>query len=219
MGLWHCCVKVKQAPSKEALLKRPFDVALSTVMLILSLPVSLPIILSIKLEDGGPIFYVQKRWGRKGVPFKAYKFRTMVPNSDEVFGIRQAEENDVRVTRTGRILRAMGLDELPQVLNIFRGNMSFVGPRPLAVGEVVTNANGEITDYQNVPGFRERLSVRPGLTSVATIYIPKNSPPELKFQHDLSYVRNQSFSLDLRLIVLSYWISFRGKWETRQKKL
>ena len=113
----------------------------------------------------------------------------------------------------------MGLDELPQILNIFKGDMSFVGPRPLAVEEIITDENGQTTNYQNVPGFWGRLRARPGLTSSATIFIPKDTPPEQKFQHDLSYVQNQSFSLDLRLIALSYWISFRGKWESRQKKL
>jgi lipopolysaccharide/colanic/teichoic acid biosynthesis glycosyltransferase len=188
-------------------------------MIVLALPVSVPIGILIKLEDGGPVFYRQKRWGRNGLPFRAYKFRTMTPNSDQMFGIRPAQEDDHRVTRIGRILRAMGLDELPQVLNILRGDMSFVGPRALAVKEVVTDQNGDVVDYRKVRGFRERLQVRPGLTSSTTIYIPKDSPPEKKFLHDLSYVENLSFSEDLRLIALSYWISFRGKWESRQKKL
>ena len=112
----------------EPFLKRPLDVILSTLMLILCLPVSLPIALAIKMEDGGPMFYRQERWGRGGSRFKAYKFRTMVPTSDLDFGLKQATENGPRITRVGRILRAMGLDELPQLINIFRGEMSFVGP-------------------------------------------------------------------------------------------
>ena len=203
---------------KEPLLKRLLDIALSTFMLILSLPVSLPIALIIKLEDGGPVFYRQERWGKGGSRFRAYKFRTMVPSSDQEFGILQAKESDPRITRVGRILRAMGLDELPQLINIFRGEMSFVGPRSLAIGEIVRDEKGNTVKYEDIPGFRERLCVRPGLTGLATIYIPKDSPPRRKFRYDLLYIRNMSFRLDLSLIALSFWISFRGKWETRGKK-
>jgi lipopolysaccharide/colanic/teichoic acid biosynthesis glycosyltransferase len=96
--------------------------------------------------------------------------------------------------------------------------MSFVGPRSLAVGETVTNRKGQTVQYENIAGFRERLSVRPGLTGLATIYIRKDSPPERKFRYDLLYVRKQSIWLDIHLIALSFWISFRGRWETRSKK-
>jgi len=203
---------------RESLLKRPLDIVLSTLMVILSLPVSLLIALAIKLEDGGPIFYRQERWGRGGTRFSAYKFRTMVANSDQEFGIKQARENDPRISKVGLILRAMGLDELPQLLNIFLGEMSFVGPRSLAVGEIVKDENGNVVQYEDIPGFWERLSVRPGLTGLATIYIRKDIPPRHKFRYDLLYIRKQSFWLDVRLIFLSFWISFRGKWETRGQK-
>ena len=202
----------------EPLLQRPLDVVLTGVMLILSLPVVLPIALLIKLGDGGSLFYVQERWGRNGTRFKAFKFRTMVPDSDDKFGVIPATEKDHRVTRIGLVLRAMGLDELPQVLNILRGDMSFVGPRSLAVGEPVTNRKGQTVQYENIAGFRERLSVRPGLTGVATIYIRKDCPPEHKFRYDLLYVRKQSIWLDIHFIALSFWISFRGRWEARSKK-
>jgi len=203
---------------KEPFLKRPLDIMLSSFMLIVSLPVSVLIALAIKLEDGGLILYRQQRWGRKGSHFKAYKFRTMVGNSDQEFVPKQASENDSRITRVGQFLRSTGLDELPQLLNIFRGEMSFVGPRSLAVGEIVRDEKGQVVNYENVVGFWERLSVRPGLTGLATIYIPKDAPPRRKFHYDLLYIRKQSFWLDVRLIVLSFWISFRGKWETRGKK-
>jgi len=142
----------------------------------------------------------------------------MVASSDQEFGLKQAPENDPRITKVGQVLRAMGLDELPQLLNIFRGEMSFVGPRSLAVGEIVKDEKGVIVKYENIPNFRERLRVRPGLTGVATIYIPKDAIPRHKFRYDLLYIRKQSFWLDLRLIALSFWISFRGKWESRGKK-
>ena len=203
----------------EPILKRPLDIILSGIMLFLSVPVSLPIALAIKLEDGGPIFYRQERWGRGGTRFGVYKFRTMLPDADQKFGLKQAAENDHRITRIGRILRAMGLDELPQILNILIGEMSFVGPRSLAVGEIINDNKGRRIQYENIPGFRERLSVRPGLTGLATIYIPKDASPHRKFRYDLFYIRKQSIYLDLHLIALSFWISFRGKWETRTSKI
>ena len=202
----------------EPVFKRPLDIILSTFMLIVSLPVSLPIALAIKLEDGGPILYRQERWGRNGSHFRAYKFRTMVGNSDQEFGIKQAKENDPRISRVGQILRSTGLDELPQLFHIFRGEMSFVGPRSLAVGEIVKDGRGNVVDYEDVLFFWERLSVRPGLTGLATVYLPKDVPPQRKFRYDLLYIRKQSFWLDIRLIALSFWVSFRGKWETRGRK-
>jgi lipopolysaccharide/colanic/teichoic acid biosynthesis glycosyltransferase len=205
--------------NKESILKRSLDIFLSGVMLFLSVPVFLPIAVAIKLEDGGPVFYRQERWGRGGTRFGVYKFRTMLPDADRNFGLKQAAENDRRITRIGRLLRAMGLDELPQILNILAGEMSFVGPRSLAVGEIVENDNGDRLLYEDIPGFRRRLSVRPGLTGLATIYIPKDASPLRKFRYDLFYIRRQSIWLDLHLIALSFWISFRGKWETRSSKI
>jgi lipopolysaccharide/colanic/teichoic acid biosynthesis glycosyltransferase len=202
----------------EPTFKRSLDIFLSGIMLFLSAPVFLPIALAIKLEDGGPVFYRQQRWGKGKRRFGVYKFRTMAPDSDRDFGLRQAAENDPRITRIGRVLRAMGLDELPQILNILAGEMSFVGPRSLAVDEIVKDDNGCRIQYENIPGFRERLSVRPGLTGLATIYIPKDASPHRKFRYDLFYIRRQSIYLDLHLIALSFWISFRGKWETRTRK-
>lgn len=203
---------------KEPILKRSLDIFLSGIMLFLSVPFFLPIAMAIKLEDGGPVFYRQERWGKWGTRFGVYKFRTMMPDADQIFGLKQAAENDHRITRIGRLLRAMGLDELPQILNILIGEMSFVGPRSLAVGEIVKDDNGRRVHYENIPGFRERLQTRPGLTGLATIYIPKDATPHRKFRYDMLYIRKQSICLDLHLIALSFWISFRGKWETRSKK-
>jgi lipopolysaccharide/colanic/teichoic acid biosynthesis glycosyltransferase len=143
----------------------------------------------------------------------------MLPDADRKFGLKQAAENDHRITRIGQLLRAMGLDELPQILNILVGEMSFVGPRSLAVGEIVKDDKGDRVQYEDIPGFRERLQVRPGLTGLATIYIPKDASPYRKFRYDLFYIQKQSIYLDLHLIALSFWISFRGKWETRSSKI
>ena len=203
----------------EPALKRPLDILLSLFMLLVTLPLSILAALAIKLGDGGPVFYRQERWGRGGTKFTVFKFRTMIPDADRKFGMEQARVNDQRILRVGRILRACGFDELPQIINILWGEMSFVGPRALAVGEIVYNEEGQRVDYEKIPGFFDRLAARPGLTSLATIYLPKDCPARRKFRYDRYYVRKQSFGLDLRLIVLSFQISFRGKWETRQKKM
>jgi lipopolysaccharide/colanic/teichoic acid biosynthesis glycosyltransferase len=205
-------------PNKNPILKRSLDIFLSGIMLFLSVPVFFPIALAIKLEDGGPVFYRQERWGEKETRFGVYKFRTMMPDADQKFGLKQATEKDHRITRIGRLLRAMGLDELPQILNILIGDMSFVGPRPLAVGEIVKDNKSRRIHYEEIPGFRERLQARPGLTGLTTIYIPKDASPHRKFRYDLVYIRKQSICIDLHLIALSFWISFRGKWETRSRK-
>ncbi len=202
---------------KEPLLKRPFDLLLSGLMLIASAVVWVIIALAIKIEDGGPVFYRQERWGRGQARFHVLKFRTMVVDADPEGGVHQATTNDRRITRVGRVLRATGLDELPQIVNIFRGDMSFVGPRALSVDE--HTIDGTPLRYEEVPGFSTRLLVRPGLTGIATIYLPKDAPARRKFRADLLYIRRISFCLDLRLVALSFWISFRGKWETRGKKL
>jgi lipopolysaccharide/colanic/teichoic acid biosynthesis glycosyltransferase len=204
---------------REPLLKRPLDVLISLVMFLGSVPFLLFIAVAIKLEDGGPVFYRQRRWGRLGKKFMVLKFRTMIPDSDKKFGLKQAKENDHRITRVGRVLRACGMDELPQIINILRGEMSFVGPRALAVGEIIFDKYGRRVEYENTPGFHRRQVARPGLTSLATIYIPKDSPAHRKFRYDLYYISKISLGLDLRLIALSFWISFRGKWETRQRKV
>jgi lipopolysaccharide/colanic/teichoic acid biosynthesis glycosyltransferase len=202
---------------REPFLKRPLDVALSGAMLVVSAVVWLVVASAIRLEDGGPVFYRQERWGRGGQKFWVLKFRTMVPNSDQRFGVRQATADDDRITRVGRLLRACGLDELPQLLNIFRGEMSFVGPRALSTTE--RDKDGKPLAYHALPGFFARTSVRPGLTGLATIYLPKDATARHKFRVDALYVRKLSFWLDVRLIALSFWISFRGKWETRESKV
>lgn len=204
---------------KEPILKRPLDFVLSSIGLILSAPLWLAIALAIKLEDGGPVFYTQERWGKGVSRIMVRKFRTMTPDADKKFGNIQAKENDDRTTRVGRVLRATGMDELPQLLNIWKGDMSFVGPRALAVDEIVHDENGNALRYEEIPGFHKRLSVRPGLTGIATVYRPKDIHPQDKFHHDLLYIEKQSFWLDLCLITLSFWISIRGKWETRGSKV
>lgn len=197
-------------------LKRCIDVALAGTMLLLTAPLFVLIAVAIKLEDGGPVFFTQERWGRWGERFRVHKFRSMRSGPVEVV-VKPAGRNDARVTRVGRVLRGMALDELPQLWSVLRGDMSFVGPRPLAVGEARPDTGCGLVE--DIPGFFERLAVRPGLTSLATIYIPKDSPPEVKFRYDGRYIARRRLSLDLHLIVMSIFISLLGRWESRCAKL
>jgi len=200
------------------MLKRAFDAALSGFGLIASAPLWALIAIAIKIEDGGPIFYRQERVGLGGHPFSALKFRSMKPDAESASGAVQASENDPRVTRVGRIMRATAMDELPQLWNILRGDMSFVGPRALRPGEIETVGSGQVTRLEDVPGFAHRIRVRPGLTGLAQIYAPRDVPRRQKFRYDRVYVDRRSWWLDLRLIMLSFWISVLGTWEARGRK-
>lgn len=211
-------IAVVQSGVVHRVLKRGLDVVLSSVMLVLTAPILIAISIAIWLDGGGPVLYRQRRWGRLGKPLTVLKFRSMIINDASDVPL-QAVEHDLRATRVGRVLRRFGLDELPQLVNILKGDMSFVGPRALAVGEVLTMPSGERATYESVAGFWERLAVRPGLTGLATIYLPKDAPPAEKFRYDIAYAARQSVWLDLKLIALSFWISFRGKWETRARKI
>ena len=199
-------------------IKRPFDLFLSGIGILLSAPIWVLIALAIKLEDGGPVFYGQERVGQAGRLFTGWKFRSMVEDSDARFGPRQATLDDPRVTGVGRLLRATALDELPQLWNIFRGDMSFVGPRALRPEEIEVDAKGMRVPIHAIPGFVERTSVPPGLTGIAQIYAPRDVSRRQKFRLDRLYIRRRSFLLDLRLILVSFWITFRGTWETRERK-
>ena len=166
----------------------------------------------------GPIFYSQPRVGEGGRTFEAFKFRSMIPDAEAGIGAVQATTRDPRVTRVGRMMRATAMDELPQLWNIFRGDMSFVGPRALRPGEIEVDGNGALVPMESIPGYAERHSVRPGLTGIAQIFAARDIPRRHKFRYDRLYLDRQSFWLDARLIALSFWISFRGKWEARGRR-
>jgi lipopolysaccharide/colanic/teichoic acid biosynthesis glycosyltransferase len=199
-------------------IKRAFDVALAGVGLGLSAPLWALFALAIKLEDRGPVFYRQERVGLGGQRFWSLKFRSMIPDAERRFGPLQAGQADPRVTRVGRWLRATAMDELPQLWNIFRGDMSFVGPRALMPAEIEVNGGSELVPLEAIPGYRERHLARPGLTGLAQIYADRDVPRRQKFRYDLLYLRRQNLRLDLGLILLSFWISFRGRWEHRGQK-
>jgi len=198
------------------MLKRLFDIALSSTGLLLSSPLWVAISAAIKLDDRGDVFFTQERVGYKGRPFRAFKFRSMRMDSAKNV---QAGSDDPRVTRIGRILRATAMDELPQLWNIFRGDMSFVGPRALLQSEMEVSAETAFDQEEVNRLFSQRCEVVPGLTGIAQIFAPRDVPRRKKFRYDLLYIRKQSFGLDLRLILLSFWITFRARWEDRDDKL
>lgn len=197
----------------EYALKRPLDAVLAAVGLILSAPAWLILAGAIRLEDRGPLFYRQERWGKGGTRFRALKFRSMVVALDGASGRVQATKGDPRITRVGRLMRKAALDELPQLINILQGDMSFVGPRALPINEVQRNdRHGDLPDDQ-IEGFAFRCRARPGLTGVAQLYAPRDIARRHKFRYDAVYVRRQSLALDLRLILRSLWISLTAGWE------
>jgi lipopolysaccharide/colanic/teichoic acid biosynthesis glycosyltransferase len=201
------------------MMKRLFDCTLAAVGLIASAPLWAAIAIAIKLEDGGPVFFRQPRVGRGGGVFDALKFRSMVPNAEALTGPVQASENDPRVTRVGRLMRATAMDELPQLWNIFAGDMSFVGPRPLRPGEVDVRSDGEFVRLDEIPGYEARHSVRPGLTGIAQVYAPRDIDRARKFRLDRLYLKRAGFWFDLKLILVSFWITARGGWEKRDRRI
>ena len=180
--------------------KRILDILISACMLILFSPIMLLVALSIKIEDKGPIFFKQKRVTKDGKVFEILKFRSMIPDAEKA-GCQPCTTNDSRITKTGHIIRATRLDELPQLINILKGDMSVVGPRPERV-EHVEKYTAEL------PEFAYRLRVRGGLTGYAQIYGKYNTSAEDKLKMDLMYIERQSLLLDLQLIFLTIKIMF-----------
>lgn len=176
------------------MLKRIFDIVSSGMTLIVLAPVFFGVALWIRLDSRGPIFFVQQRVGVNGIPFKIFKFRTMIhraPDSiDQHKELVVSEGQDPRITRAGRFIRKTSLDELPQLINIFIGDMSIVGPRPVLMEqkEVVP------------PGYMKRFSVRPGLTGLSQIRGRRGLGWLQQLAYDVEYVNDQNFLYDLRIV-------------------
>ncbi len=199
------------------MLKRTFDVLLAGLGLLIMSPVMLLVSLAVKLTSHGPVFYRGKRVGRAGLPFRIFKFRSMVVDADQLGG-SSTSGNDVRITTVGRFLRSTKLDELPQLINVFCGDMSLVGPRP------------EVQEYVDLYTDEEKriLELRPGITDWASIwnsdegavlaaaedpdraYLELIRPTKLKLQ--LKYLREQSFWTDLRIISCTLLRLVRSNW-------
>ena len=196
---------VGELPQKSVyeLVKRCFDVILSGFLLLLLAIPMIVIGIAVKVTSPGPALYSQERLGKDGKQIKICKFRTMVSDS-EIHTIRWSYDEDPRVTPLGKILRKYHIDELPQLWDIFRGVLSFVGPRPER--EVFYDA---FETY--IHGFRERLKVKPGLTGLAQVTGGSLMPPEEKIVCDIEYIRNRSVALDLKLIVKTLVVVLLGR--------
>lgn len=187
--------------SEYRFFKRMFDIICSAIGLIVLSPVMLVTAIAIWAEDHAPVFYRQVRLTRNGREFKILKFRSMRVDAEKEGVARLAGENDSRITRVGRIIRACRLDELPQLINIFLGDMSIVGPRP---------ERPEIAKQyeETLPEFSLRLQVKAGLTGLAQVYGRYNTEPYNKLQMDLMYINEMSFLKDLQLILATIRILF-----------
>ena len=177
--------------------KRVLDLILALTAAVVTLPFFAVIALAVKLTDRGPVFYTQTRLTKNGKPFEIYKFRTMIQNAEAVSGARLAAEKDPRILPVvGTLLRRTRLDELPQIYNILKGDMSIVGPRPERP-ELAAEIEKEI------PEFSYRLKVKAGLTGYAQVYGKYNTTSYDKLKLDLTYIRNYSMLLDLKLILMT----------------
>ena len=186
---------------EQEMIKRFMDVVLSLLAAVITLPFFAVIGAAIKLTDGGPVFYRQVRLTKGGKEFEIYKFRTMIQNAEAESGARLASEKDPRILPVGRFLRATRLDELPQIYNILKGDMSIVGPRPERP-ELAAEIEKEI------PEFTYRLKVKAGLTGYAQVYGKYNTTSYDKLKLDLTYIRKYSILLDIKLIFMTPKIMF-----------
>ena len=181
--------------------KRLMDIVLCSVAMVVAAPVMAVVAIAIKLEDGGPVFFKQKRMTRGGREFDILKFRSMIVDAEKYAGAVLATDNDPRITKVGKFIRATRLDEIPQILNILKGDMSIVGPRPER--KVIAD------EYcKDIPEFPYRLKVRGGLTGYAQIYGKYNTSAYDKLRLDLMYIENYSLMLDIKLIILTLRIIF-----------
>ena len=169
---------------------RVLDVIIAAALLVLTAPLLALAALAIRLESRGPVFYRQLRVGKDGQPFELWKLRTMVPGAESMGAGIYVIEGDPRITRTGRLLRRFSLDELPNLVNVLRGEMSIVGPRPTVQEQVE-----RYTDRQ-----RRRLEVRPGITGWAQINGRTSLPWPERIELDVWYVEHRSLRLDLRIL-------------------
>lgn len=185
---------------EQQLIKRATDLLVSIVGLIIASPIMIIVAIAIKLYDGGPVFFKQNRVTKDGKIFNVLKFRSMIVDADKV-KLRKATTDDDRITPIGKIIRPFRLDELPQLLNILKGDMSLVGPRPERTENVY-----EYT--QMLPEFDLRHRVKGGLTGYAQIYGKYNTSPQSKLNMDLIYIEKYSLLLDLKLLVMTIKILF-----------
>ena len=185
----------------EKVLKRTMDIVVSLIVILVIWPIMLIVAIAIKLEDNGPIIYSQTRLTQYEKEFRIYKFRSMRVDAEKNGKAQFAKENDDRITKVGKVIRSLRFDELPQVINILKGDMSLVGPRP----ERPEIAKGI---YEKFPEFRYRLKVKAGLTGYAQVYGKYNTSLRDKLLLDLLYIENYSILTDIKLILMTVKIIF-----------
>jgi len=183
-------------------LKRILDIVVALLGFLAALPFMLLTAIAIKIFDPGPVFYSQERSGRYEKPFKVYKFRTMRVDAEKLSGPMLAQENDPRITRLGAFLRAVRLDELPQIWNVLVGNMSIVGPRPERPFFVEQFKQG-------IPEYVYRMNVKPGITGLAQVYGKYNTTAYDKLIYDLVYIQNAGIRMDLTIIIQTVRVLFQ----------
>lgn len=187
--------------AEQRFAKRVMDLVLSGIGIVVASPIMLICAAAVKLYDGGPVFYRQERLTYKGKTFKIFKFRSMCVDSEKN-GARLASKHDSRITPVGRVLRNLHLDELPQLFNVFMGDMSLVGPRP--------ERKEIMRAYQReIPEFYYRLKVKAGLSGYAQVYGKYNTTPYDKLKLDLFYIENYSILLDIKLLFMTVKIFFQ----------
>ena len=187
--------------------KRLFDILISFLILILTFPLLVIIGIAIKLDSEGPVFYKQERCGIGGKIFKIYKFRTMKKDAEKLSGPVWSQKNDPRITRVGKFLRKVRMDELPQMLNILKGEMSLVGPRPERPFFVEKFA-------LEIPYYKRRLRVKPGVTGWAQVkhkYDENIEDVKTKLKFDLFYIENMSLRMDLKILIRTIFVVLFGK--------
>lgn len=186
--------------------KRLFDILLAVVGLALSSPIWLTVAFLIWFDDPGPLLFVKNSVGRGGRNFRQFKFRTMVHGAEEGTGPVLSQQGDPRVLRVGRLLRKSAQDELPQLLNILRGEMSFVGPRP--------QRTVLVRDYlEHIPAYAERHRVQPGLAGLAQVAGSYYITPLQKLRFDRIYIQHSGLGFDLKLIILAFLLAFWFRWQ------
>jgi sugar transferase (PEP-CTERM system associated) len=191
----------------RAFCKRTFDLLASTALFIVALPIMLITALFIYIEDRGPVFYAQQRVGKHGRLYNVLKFRSMGSNAEQAGTPQWASQNDPRVTRVGAIIRKLRIDELPQILNVLKGEMSFVGPRPERPYFVKKLC-------EDIPFYDVRHSIKPGITGMAQVRYAYGASVEdavQKLQYDLYYVKNNSLFLDLLILLDTIQVVLLGK--------
>ncbi len=186
---------------EERVIKRAWDIFFSLLLMLVISPILLITALAIKLSDGGPVFYRQIRCTKNGREFEILKFRSMVVDAEKTGKAVLATENDPRITSVGRVIRKLRIDELPQLINVLKGDMSFVGPRP--------ERPEFIQKYmEEMPEFSYRMKIRAGITGYAQLYGKYNTTPYDKLKLDLYYIEQFSIGLDIKLMILTVKILF-----------